>query len=374
MKTAKKIGLLLCAALFFQQPSITAASEPTAPDTMRDEAVSYADWNSFLSKLVFEVGMPDRAALSRPSPRTGSGLYRGNKKITRTESNRFLYHLLTDKGVEALGTIRLSLENTASDTRFASLPGDARLALWLNLRNIAIIELLAKHYPKKNAQDFVEKRLNDPYLRINGDPWSIADIEKHVVNKWRDPLVIYGFHRGHIGSPNIRRRAYTADTVWDDLKSNAREFTSSLRGIRFHGKTAKISAFYKTLDYAFPDFQTDLKAHLETVVTGYMLPKLLDASVIKATVRDGTISDLYGGVTMDIQTYSDNSAGILSANLGGRDALFVSRRQASLSISRYPPQVRELLYQVAARISRQNNQGSVEIETYEREETEEKTP
>ena len=332
-----------------------------APKVTSDIEIDYGDWTGFLRQTVLEAGMPDRASLGRPRPESDTKLILGNRKKTRAEGNRLFYHLITEKGIEALGRMKRSLGDTAADPVFDTLRADERLALWLNLHNIAVVELVAANYPTKDTQSLVEAALDEKTVLIGDALWSIRDIETHVMTKWQDPLVIYGFHRGHIGSPDIQRNAFTGETVWQALERNAREFTSGLRGFQYKREKGKVSAFYASVDQVFPDFEGDLKDHMTRHATAYLVSKILNADTLRPTIEDGTVSDLYQGVT-----YNHQGSYVQSGLWQADGAFFGDPNEVGLRRGRglqYPAHVARYLGEMIKKRNRQHLEGQVTIES-----------
>ena len=376
MKTMATVGmvagLIACAvgsSSLSAGSSVDIANHTTYQSSNRGVGkVAYDDYNIFLSQLVLDVGMPDRIVGGRPSPGSGTKMIKGNKKKTRSEANRLFYHNIKDQGYVAITAMRKSLEAVTGTEEFDLLSPNERLAFWLNLRNLAVIELVGENYPVKNAQKLVDRAMEDKRLTVRGEPWSIQDIEVHVLTNWSNRLVIYGFHRGHIGSPNIRRRAYTGASVWKELRENAEEFTYSLRGIQFKRDTAFVSQFYASVAYAFEDFEKDLRVHLRPLLSLNLRAKLDETKRIKARIRDSTVADLYAGRTANVEraTGAGRAALVSGMNVNGALASAIWAKSAQGRSTTWPAHVQDLVRELSKRNFRRRLQGgTVTIERVE---------
>lgn len=267
-----------------------------AQDGFAPVTIAYDDYEKLLLETVIDMGRSDRIPAEWVDPPTSSRIYRGSRNPTRLEANRLLYDSFTDGTIQAIRAIRKSLETVPGEIDFEQLHPNERLAFWLNLHNLAVIEAVGEHYPVQRLDQLLPDILSEKYLSINGQVWSIAEIERHVIQNWDDPRVIYGFYRGHIGSPNIRHQAFEADSVWDDLEDNAKDFIGSLRGVQFDGEKMRISEFYQEMSDAFLNSDQAFKDHLAQYATPLMIPKIYNSTKITADVNDWTIADIYGGV------------------------------------------------------------------------------
>jgi len=325
--------------------------------------IDYRDWSGFLDRIVMKVGQSDRIAHPVLDPPTGSRILVSRRNVSDNEANRVFYHNITPAGLGYLADMKQSLIETAQDPDFKDLCKNTQLAFWLNLHNISVIHAVAVHYPMRNVERFILAEMQNPIMQLGGEAWSIADIERHVVQSWQDPVVIYGFHRGHIGSPNIRKQAYNGKTVWAELRQNAREFTSSLRGIRFYPGRAKLAKFYASVPEAFPNFEADIKAHFQEYAPSKLVSDLYDAPKITVDNRNSTVADLYHGRKLDPRTVSYMPIGLING-IDPLSSLGLSAAHMPASIS-LPPHTRVFLQSVVDRRIRQLRSAKATVEVEE---------
>jgi Protein of unknown function, DUF547 len=278
--------------------------EPFNP-SMREagrQAVDYTAWTEMLSEIVLNVGFSDRRSARGNPVFTGTRIFTGNNSRYRYESNRVILHLFEDFHTENIGLYRAELEALPDQINFNALHPNEQLAYWLNLYTVTVVEQMALLYPRHefrriNAYNSSERLYDAPLLTVMGEQLSLNDIQFNIVYRyWDDPLVIYGFFNGTIGSPRIRREAYEARTVWTQLESNAREFVNSLRGVDSTPNRLDISEHYRNArPYLFPDWPTDIRAHLMRHADEDVAELVSRDMPLRAIVNEWGIADMTNG-------------------------------------------------------------------------------
>lgn len=328
-------------------------------------------WSEFLKETVLYVGRSDRVPASRPVVKTGGRINRQNSKKTKNEGNRLFYHSISTEGSERLTVMRQGMEAFTQSDSFQAMTDDQELAFWLNFHNLAVIEFVAQNYPVRNAQRLVDPHLDEKVLSVFGKAWSIRQIENYVLEKWEDPIVIYGFHRGHIGSPNIRPAAFTGTSVWKDLKDNAEEFVNSLRGVQYWGSKIKASVFYRDFEGVFPDMRDGFRSHLMQYASGQVAEKIKTSNSFTFNIKDGTVTDLFEGYTGGGSAASDNPAALSFSrkalrrgDVGDIANFYTTVARKSNYNGPIPLHTRAFLKIVHARWNKESRNGNVTLEEY----------
>lgn len=208
---------------------------------------------------------------------------------------------MSDEYQDAITTYREELESLPDQIDFSRLSSNEQLAYWLNLHNVAVIEQIMLNYPltrvnRQNAYGTNENLFEAKILTVAGVPLSLNDIRLRIVyQQWDDPRVIYGFFNGAIGGPEIARNAFDGGTVWTQLDRNADEFINSLRGVEVAQRELRVSHLYREAERFFPDFETDLRAHLARFANAETATQLAPGRPVRATVEDWHIADLING-------------------------------------------------------------------------------
>jgi hypothetical protein len=306
---------------------VSNAATPTVPEPFRGfdanskYTISYEDLTAALDTVVVDTGRSTREVAAPSSSQIGTRMKVSVKRSTVNEANRFYYEIFKNdqEARQLLLGIQKSLEQIPNEAPLEYFSRDEQLAYWLNLYNVTILNEIIKIYPKRDLKKVVTGKksiLDKKILKVAGIPLSLNDIQYTILKKNYndDPLIIYGLYQGYIGGPNIRKRAYTGNSVYRALKNNAIEFINSNRGTDSSDeKVFQVSSLYDRNRVYFPDFNSDLTAHLKVYLEGRELTDLQSATKLKANINDWTVTDL-GGSKRDLSaTSSSNSAALLSS-------------------------------------------------------------
>ena len=310
MKRLSALTLAVSAFALSATPALAQSSTPAADPAFAafaptgdpiDHTIDYSIWDEAMKSLVISMGPSLRQAAGRPDPGLGSRRQYGHVSRYRLEGTRIMFSFLDSDVIASFTEYRQDLERTADMVDIQSLSRNEQLAYWINLHNVAMIEQIANAWPVRQPRDIKIDGvpLDDAkFIRVEGIALSPRDIrEKIVYANWRDPRVIYGFWRGEIGGPSIQREAFNADNVARLLDRGARDFINSLRGTQKRGSTLDVSELFEEVaPYYFPDFETDLRAHLALYANEDTAEILAGTSRIDANVNEHDIADLAGGV------------------------------------------------------------------------------
>lgn len=272
---------------------------PTPSTNIR---LDFTIWDEMLKEMVYYTGPSLRQRASRPEPLAGTRQVFGHTSPYRLEGNRVFFEEIGPELAVIIGDYITDLVEIGNDIDLQSLPRNEQLAYWLNLHNALVIKAIADDYPVGSPSGLTDqygRKFHDiPRVNLNGMELSLRNIRQDIVYaNWSNPLVIYGFFHGDIGSPSIQRKAYAGETVQNTLSFSADEFANSLRGFMAFGKTARISRHYEdAAPYYFKNFDADVRGHL----TSLMKPdvkKQLDKtdSPMKMARYEDAIADLTKG-------------------------------------------------------------------------------
>lgn len=264
--------------------------------------LDFTIWDEMLKEMVYYTGPSLRQRASRPEPLAGTRQVFGHTSPYRLEGNRVLFEELGDEFAVIIGDYIADLVEIGNDINLQSLPRNEQLAYWLNLHNALVIKAVADAYPVGSPSGLTDqygRQFHDtPRVNLNGVELSLKNIRQDIVYaNWSNPLVIYGFFHGDIGSPSIQRKAYAGKTVQETLRFSANEFANSLRGFMAFGKTARISRHYEdAAPYYFKSFDTDVRAHLSSLMNPDVKEQLDKTdSPMKMARYEDAIADLTKG-------------------------------------------------------------------------------
>ncbi len=285
--------------------------------------INYDDLDAILKASVLPAGLPSRKKAAVSTAVVGTRMKNNSNPLTAAGGNRFAYEEFknNDQMKLIVSRVRSSLENLPSEVPLSDFNRREQLAYWLNLYNATVIDEIIKIYPqKKNLEDFITDEddglLQKKLLKVAGVQLSLNDIQFEILlkNYPNQPEVIYGLHQGYIGSPNIRKNAYTGENVFRALANNANDFVNSNRGTYMAGKRGyRVSSFYQRSAAFFPEFEEDLKKHLLEHIRDSEEMALDEAPTLIANIDDFTITDIYGTTRNFGSAAAVNSAALLDA-------------------------------------------------------------
>lgn len=297
-------GIVLALALSSHHTHATQL--PREHDHYSNYSIDYSDFDYVLKNSVLLMGpSTHKPSKARFTKITATRLQFGNTKITREEGNRVLMHEFKKPHRAYLKKMRDDLLAIPADLPLEKLSRNDQLAYWLNLHNAIALEKISAEYPVTRLKPFFDKSNPDAFVNqrrfmVNGTAISLRDIQDHVITNWNDPVVIYGFYMGAVGTPNIRNAAFKGESVYDDLHDNAVDFVNSVRGTQIW-KTSelRVSTYYDYMRDAFPNFEISLRAHIEEYAKPAFKHRMIVTSELTVNIKDWNIADLYNGRLSD---------------------------------------------------------------------------
>ncbi|MFC3050397.1 DUF547 domain-containing protein [Kordiimonas pumila] len=355
MQSLRKLCLVL--AHSFLVTFTFSAMADTLPVDYNPEsktAIKYDDLDFLLKQTVLKTGRSDHIAAPKPPKITGSSILFDNPMPSRLEGNRVLFHQNKEDLISISAEIRDVMLNIPNQVKISRLNKDEQLAYWLNLHNIIVYHEIAALYPITDLSNLMKPCPSAKSIRcearynLAGQLISLDDIEQHIITNWDNPLVIYGFYMGAVGTPNIQGKAFSGATVYSELRKNAVDFIHSVRGTRvWTSKQLKVSEYYTRMAKFFPNFETDVLAHIRNYAEPDFYAELHRISKVKANIEDWHIADLYNGhlsdpagvnglqrITSRIGSGNDPVPAHVSRLLDGVVARN-SERQANVSVEEY---------------------------------------
>ncbi|WP_262696496.1 DUF547 domain-containing protein [Kordiimonas aquimaris] len=294
--------LILVCSIIYSPWCLSAAQFVTKFDPESDIYIDYSDLDIVLNGSVLKMGASaHQLSVSKLPQITGTRIKVGNPLVTRLEGNRLMFHTFSDSQVKTLAKLRDKLLKVVTYVSFEDLNRNEQLAYWLNLHNIIVLAEIASIYPITYLKPVFDENSKDSFINrkkfyLGDEKISLLDIQKHVTTYWKDPVVIYGFYMGAIGTPNVRNEAYQGRKVYRQLEDNAIDFVNSLRGTRYWNKSKlRISTYYLRMKSMFPNFRQSVLAHINKYARGKLKDKLFLLHEVDANIYDWHIADLING-------------------------------------------------------------------------------
>ena len=301
------------------RPTLAPEFAKFTPNPKSQIKIDYAFLDQILNSIVFLTGRSTRQIAPKPEPLTGSRFIGEHTSPYRQEGNKIPFSKLNQEHIAILQDYKRELEDLNAAVDIASLSKKEQLAYWLNLHNVTVIMLIAENYPVAEPSKMRIGPDRAPMhdakiISANGTQLSLRDIRENIVfPNWQDPLVLYGFFQGDIGSPTVQGQAFTAANIDKLLFQNADEFINSLRSFSRGG----VSKIYKeAAPFYFANFETDLRDHFQVYMWDEVAAELVKTSALKINAYDYDVADMEGGrgpivignVTIDGKPVKDSQA------------------------------------------------------------------
>ena len=175
--------------------------------------LDHSKWNSLLKKYVNEAGFVD---------------YDGFKK-EQNELKEYLTYL-----------------NVNSPQKSWSI--NEQFAYYINLYNAATVDLILTNDMPESIKD-IDGPLGQVWLKkyilVNDKEYSLAAIEKNVLQKMRDPRIHFAINCASYSCPKLQNKAFTAANVDALMDQSAREFVNSDKNDFSNPDDPKLSSIFK---------------------------------------------------------------------------------------------------------------------------------
>lgn len=105
-------------------------------------------------------------------------------------------------------------------------PINEQKAYWINVYNAFTVSLIIRHYPVKSIKDIGNGRPWDiPFVTIGIQAYSLNQIEHDILRKrFNDPRIHFAIVCASKSCPILRRQAYFADQLDEQLDDQTRRF------------------------------------------------------------------------------------------------------------------------------------------------------
>ena len=123
-----------------------------------------------------------------------------------------------------------------SENQFKSWNEPRRLAFLFNLYNAATLRLIIDHYPVKSIKDigsFFKGPWDQPVVRLFGNTITLDKVEHGILRKqYNEPRLHLALVCAAKGCPPLRREAYTAERLNEQLDDQAKQFLGNALAFR----------------------------------------------------------------------------------------------------------------------------------------------
>lgn len=176
-------------------------------------------------------------------------------------------------------------------TRITNYNQKEQKAFWINLYNALVVKTVLDHYPVGSIQD-----IHISPGALTAGPWganllkvdrtyvSLDDIKHHILRPiWQDPRLHYVLNQAAMGSPNLPKRAFTANNTEKLLNTAAKQFISSPRGVQIVDGRLIISKIFGWYRDDFGRSDTSIIKHIRHYANKDLQKQLAKIRLIAAT-------------------------------------------------------------------------------------------
>ncbi|MCK7589014.1 DUF547 domain-containing protein [Subsaxibacter sp. CAU 1640] len=143
------------------------------------------------------------------------------------------------------------------------------LAYYINLYNAATIQLIIEKYPTKSIKD-IKSPWTKSFVKVGDRKLSLGGIENGVLRKMDEPRIHFAINCASFSCPKLRRDAYTAAKINEQLDVAAKEFINSDKN-EISENNPKLS---KIFDFYTGDFKVNGKKNLIAYINKYSNTKI----------------------------------------------------------------------------------------------------
>jgi hypothetical protein len=128
-----------------------------------------------------------------------------------------------------------------------------KIAYWINAYNAFTIKLILNHYPVKSIKDigssiqipFVNTPWDIKFIAIGGKRYDLNNLEHSILRKeFDEPRIHFAIVCASASCPKLRREAYTAEKLNDQLNDQTRTFLADPDKNRINTKAVVISKIF----------------------------------------------------------------------------------------------------------------------------------
>lgn len=116
---------------------------------------------------------------------------------------------------------------------FQAMSRDEQVALLINAYNALVLKTVVDNYPiQPRVRTFPDKSIRqipgayERKHRVAGRSVSLDELERWLIDEYKDPRVIFALGRGALGGGRLKSEAYTASRLETQLADATREFVT----------------------------------------------------------------------------------------------------------------------------------------------------
>ena len=170
-----------------------------------------------------------------------------------------------------------------------------KLAYWINFYNAFTIDLILDHYPVESIKDIGSKLqvpfVNTPwdikFIEIAGEKYDLNNIEHNILRKlFNEPRIHFAINCASMSCPRLRREAYKASMLEEQLQDQAIAFINDPSRNLIHAGDVEVSKIFQWFSGDFTE-----NGSLREFLNQYALQKISEDADIGYMDYDWSINE-----------------------------------------------------------------------------------
>ncbi len=178
---------------------------------------------------------------------------------------------------------------------------NVQMAFWINLYNIATVDLILKHYPVASIMDispnislFTRGPWEMKLVKVKGVALSLNDIEHRILRPiWHDPRIHFAVNCASYGCPNLQKQVFVGKNIDLMLNAATREYINDPRGVIVADGTLTVSKIFIWYMSDFGGTDAGVIAFIKLYADPKLLAKLKDITTISNSEYDWALNSLH---------------------------------------------------------------------------------
>lgn len=266
------IKKLIIPVMIFAWASVIAADNTDIGDPNTAPAVD-VEQNSGLLELVIAATDPNNGGSQDDdgyADNTFNPLCRAILNQEFIDEGGYVDYKLLRRKRSQLYAISRELEKLEVE-EYLSWETEDQIAFWINVHNILTMQLVTDNYPivssrfklifyPANSIMQINGARQKNYFNVMGREYSLEEIEKNVLDIYKDPRVLFAFTYAAVGSAPLRNEPYTGRKLETQLDNQVRKLLSRKSGFFIDGSQLSLSPIFEWHIKEFVEFYgTDIK-------------------------------------------------------------------------------------------------------------------
>ena len=164
-----------------------------------------------------------------------------------------------------------------------------QLAFLINAYNAWTVQLILSHYPIESILE-IEKPWKQPLVRLWGEALSLDRLEHGLIRPdFDEPRIHFALNCAARSCPPLRREAFEASRLEEQLEESAQQFLGDARNNRVELDSGKVRLnLSKIFEWYGNDFQSRYGG-----VLPFVAPRISDDRNVKSRIREGKVEVHY---------------------------------------------------------------------------------